>query len=408
MKNIRTAANRNGGSPEQRLTGESAKGVLINRKPLAEVPVSRHPGWPTLRLAAATAFISLLVTGCRRKPTDDAAPVAPQLIQKTDGQSWLVFKPEDYAGLDATLVKDVEMPGVLETTGQVTFDDRLVKSITSRVQGRIEAVNVSLWDTVTAGQPILVLYSPDFMSAQEEYVQAQGSSTIQGSQAYADLAAWMLTSAKRKLEFLGMSESDIVAISSATPAVVMRAPISGTILQNQSMVGQAINPGDMLYQVGTIDKVWITADVYEVDMAQVKVGQELEAVTPAFPNEVFRGVVSRISPSIDPNLHTAQIKCELDNPGLQLKPQMLAKVRIITRPGEALVVPQKALAYDGDGYYAFVEVAPNTVERRKVDISSWNEEDYARIKSGLKPGDKVVAESLVVNSLWHTARGESY
>jgi Cu(I)/Ag(I) efflux system membrane fusion protein len=362
---------------------------------------------PQNRNLIALVFAALIISGCSHKATEDTSQVAPQLVEK-DGHSELVFKPQDYSDFDTKLVQNVEMPGVLETTGQVTFDDRLVKSITSRVQGRIESVNVSLWDTVEAGQPIMVLYSPDFMMAQEEYVQAQSSSTIQGSQAYSDLATWMLTSAKRKLQFLGMSEADIVAISSATPTVVMRAPISGTILQNQSMVGQAINPGDMLYQVGTIDKVWITADVYEVDMAQVKVGEQLEAVTSAFPNEVFRGVVSRISPAIDPNLHTAQIKCEIDNPGLKLKPQMLAKVRIITKPGVALVVPQKALAYDGDGYYAFVEVAPDTLERRKVDISSWNEQDFARIKSGLKSGERVVSESLIVNSLWHTARGESY
>jgi len=408
MRNLRTAANRNGGSPEQRLTGESAKGVLINRKPLAEVPVSRPSGWPTLRLAAATAFLTLLITGCRHKSTDETAPSSPQLIETADGHSSLVFKPEDYAGFDTTLVKEVELPGVLETTGQVTFDDRLVKTITSRVQGRIEEVHVSLWDTVTAGQPILVLYSPDFMTAEEEYLQAKSSSTLQGSQAFADLAGWMLTSAKRKLELLGMSDADIEAITGASPTVVMRAPIGGTILQNQSMVGQAINPGDMLYQVGTLDQVWITADVYEIDMAQVKVGQRLEAVTTAYPDEVFRGEISRISPAIDSNAHTAQIKCELQNPGLKLKPQMLAKVSIITRPGAALVAPQKALAFDGDAYYAFVETAPNTVERRRVEISSWNEENYARIKSGLRPGEKVIAEALKVNALWHGTRGESY
>jgi len=348
-----------------------------------------------------------LMTGCHKKAEDDVQS-SPQLIEKGDGHSLLIFKPEDYADLSAAVVEEVELPGVLETTGQVTFDDRLVKSISSRVQGRIEAVNVSLWDTVTAGQPIMVVFSPDFMSAQEEYAQAQSSSVVHGSQAYADLAAWMLTAAKRKLELLGMSESDIVAISSATPTVVMRAPIGGTILQNQSMVGQAINPGDMLYQVGTLDKVWITADVYEVDLAKVKVGQRLEAVTTTYPDEVFHGEVSRISPSIDPNLHTAQIKCEMDNPGLKLKPQMLAKVSIIVNPGRALVVPQRAVAFDGNAYYAFVETAPNTVERRKVEISSWNEENYARILSGLHPGQRVITESLKVNALYHGVRGESY
>jgi Cu(I)/Ag(I) efflux system membrane fusion protein len=205
-----------------------------------------------------------------------------------------------------------------------------------------------------------------------------------------------------------MQDSDITAISSPTATIWMRAPISGTITQNQTVIGSAVNPGDVLYQVATLDRIWITADIYETDLAGVKVGQPLEAVTTTFPNEVFRGEVSRISPTIDPNAHTAQIKCELQNPGLKLKPQMLARVHIITRPGGALVVPQEALVFDGNAYYAFVETTPNRVERRAVQIRSWNEQGYARIVSGLKAGERAMTQSLKINALWHGARGESY
>jgi Cu(I)/Ag(I) efflux system membrane fusion protein len=310
--------------------------------------------------------------------------------------------------LTPTTVKEIGLPGVLETTGQITYDDRLVKTISSRVQGRVEEVKVSLWDTVAAGQPILELYSPDFMTAEEEYLQATSTSTQQGPQSFADMSNWMREAAKRKLTLLGMQESDIVNISSASTSVWMRAPIAGTVTQNQVSVGQAVNPGDVLYQVATLTRVWITADIYEADLARVKVGQRLEAVTTAYPDEVFQGEISRISPSIDPNAHTAQIKCEVENPGLRLKPQMLARVKIIVNPDYALVVPQQALVFDGDAYYAFVETEPNTVERRAVTLSSWNEQNYARIRSGLKPGSRVITESLKVNALYHGSRGESY
>jgi Cu(I)/Ag(I) efflux system membrane fusion protein len=353
-----------------------------------------------------TAIVAtLIMPGCRHK-SEEAAP-SPQLIEE-NGQSYLMFNPDDMARLTSIVVKEVLLPGVLETTGQVTFDDRLVKTITSRVQGRIEDVRVSLWDTVTAGQPILRLYSPDFMTAEEEYLQAKSTSSIHGPQAFADMSEWMVTAAKRKLELLGMEDSDIVALSSPTTTIWMRAPISGTITQNQAVIGSAVNAGDVLYQVATLDQVWITADIYETDIARIKVGQPLEAVTTAFPNEVFRGEVSRVSPTIDSNAHTAQIKCELPNPGLRLKPQMLARVRIVTRPGAALVVPQEALVFDGNAYYAFVETGPNRVERRAVEIRSWNEQGYARIISGLQAGERVMPQSLKLNALWHGARGESY
>jgi membrane fusion protein (multidrug efflux system) len=119
-------------------------------------------------------------------------------------------------------------------------------------------------------------------------------------------------------------------------------------------------------------------------------------------------MIARVSPNIDPGTHTAQIRCEVKNTDGQLKPQMLAKVTIVTRPGNVLVVPQDALVFDIDNYYAFVEVSPGLFEHRKVAIASWSRAGYARIVSGLKAGDRVVSgETLQVNALWHEAHGES-
>jgi Cu(I)/Ag(I) efflux system membrane fusion protein len=356
----------------------------------------------TLGMAAGLAIIA---AGCRGKPSQQPEAPAPQVVQK-GGQQCLSLQSDDTFKAESALAKEVQLPGVLETTGQVTFDDKKVTTITSRVQGRIENVRVSVWDTVDKGDSILELYSPDFMLAEEEYVQATKSQKLGGG--FEDVADMMFTAAKRKLMLLGMSESDIVAISSPSTNIWMRAPMSGTILQNQAVIGANVNVGDTLYQLGTLDRVWITADIYEVDLARVQVGQELEAVTETFPNEVFKGKISRISPTIDPSKQTAQIKCEVENPGLKLKPQMLARVKIITKPGTALVVPQQALVYDGDAYYAFVETEPRLFQRRAVQIGSWNKEGYTRVLSGLKAGERIMTQSLELNALWHQARGESY
>jgi multidrug efflux pump subunit AcrA (membrane-fusion protein) len=86
---------------------------------------------------------------------------------------------------------------------------------------------------------------------------------------------------------------------------------------------------------------------------------------------------------------------------------MLVRVRVVTTPGTAVVVPQEALVFETDGYYAFVQTGTDSVERRRVTIGSWNEQGYARVISGLKDGDRVVAsESIQVNALWHQAHGE--
>ena len=370
-----------------------------------------------IALAALAAALGAAISagGCRGDSAGSAAPVpeatpAVRLVRQ-QGVELIQFNASDVPGLVIEEVRNVELPGLLETSGQITYDDRSVSTIVSRVQGRIEQTRVSLWDNVHRGEKILALYSPDFMTAEAEYLQAHESSNLlaaPGVGASSDFAGTLLLAAKRKLQFLGMSDADIQAIKAPDPIVWMRAPISGTVVDNKVQRGAAVNPGDVLFSLGTLDNVWITGDIYEDDLARVRVGQHLSAVTTAFPDEVFNGAIARISPNIDPATHTLQIRCEVKNPGGRLKPQMLAKVTIVTRPGQALVIPQDALVFDIDNYYAFVEVSPGTFEHRKVSIASWSRVGYARVASGLKAGDRVVSgETLQVNALWHEAHGES-
>jgi Cu(I)/Ag(I) efflux system membrane fusion protein len=367
-----------------------------------------------LAAVAAGIGIGLLLGGCHSDtPSRAAVPEATPAVHlvRQQGVELIQFNASDVPGLSIVEVQNIELPGVLETSGQITYDDRSTSTIISRVQGRIEQTRVSLWDNVQRGEKIVALYSPDFMTAESEYLQARESSklmTAPGVGGSSDFAGALSQAARRKLQFLGMTDADIQAIKAPDPTVWMRAPISGTVVENKVQRGAAVNPGDVLFSLGTLNVVWITGDIYEDDLARVRVGQELSAVTTAFPDEVFHGVIDRISPNIDPATHTLQIRCEVKNPGARLKPQMLAKVSIVTRPGEALAIPQDALVFDIDNYYAFVEISPGTFEHRKVSISSWSRVGYARIVSGLKPGDRVVSgETLQVNALWHQAHGES-
>lgn len=127
-------------------------------------------------------------------------------------------------------------------------------------------------------------------------------------------------------------------------------------------------------------------------------GQELQAVTTAYPDEVFHGTIARISPAVDPNTHTVQIRCQVNNPGFKLKPQMLALVKIVVLPGKAVVVPLDALVFETDTYFAYVAAGNDRLKRRKVAIASWSQRGFARVVSGLSPGDRVVtAVTMQVN-----------
>ena len=365
---------------------------------------------------SATWLLAIVVAGamigCGGSPgvtaNDEPGVALPRFIHQGPGPELMELAPSDLAGMTLTTIQPVSLPGTLETSGQVTFDDRRVSTIISRVAGRIEEVRVSQWDYVQRGQAIATLYSPDIMTAEAEYLQARDSVSKLASINNGEFSRAMLEAARRKLDLLGIEPAQIAKITVPAPYFVMHAPISGNIVQNQALRGSAVNPGDVLYSLGTLEDVWITADIYEDELARVKEGQQLSAVTTAYPDDVFHGTIARISPGVDPTTHTVQIRCQVQNPGFKLKPQMLARVTIDVRPGQALLVPLDALVFETDKYFAYVDAGNHMLERRVVSIGAWDQEGFARVISGLSAGDRVVTgETLQVNALWHQARGES-
>ncbi|MBV8134469.1 MAG: efflux RND transporter periplasmic adaptor subunit [Deltaproteobacteria bacterium] len=353
-----------------------------------------------------------IASGYYIRPSEKAT-----VVHAADGRQLMMIPHLQSQEGSIGTVREVPLPGVLEATGLVTFDDRLVSTISSRVAGRIEEMRTSQWEMVERGRVVMVLFSPDFMTAEEEYLQATSgrsngrstpAETSYGMPVHGvDISTSLRAAAIRKLELLGFSPADIAAIRVPSTSVAMRAPISGIIVSNNAMRGQQVNPGDQLFSLATLQRVWITADIYQSDMSRVRIGQNLEAVTAPYPGEIFKGTVQRISPALDPNIHTMQLRCQVDNPRSLLRPQMLARVRLITPPGLALVIPQKALVFDNNAYFAFIVAGPDAIERRRVAIGDWKEPGFARVVNGIQPGDRFLTESLKFNSLWHAARSKT-
>jgi len=373
--------------------------------------VRRQHGHTGLTLGAVCVLAALgACSGGAPSDAPSAPPQDAQLLKDASGAEVLEIA-HDVPGLRVVPVRRVALPATLETTGQVALDDRRSATIISRVTGRVEDTFVSQWDDVQRGERIVSLYSPDYMTAAAEYLQALATARVSvapGLSEQSALSEAIVAAARRKLQLLGIEDAEIDRLRTAMPTFVMRAPISGTVVQKEVVKGSQVNPGDVLFSLGVTDAVWITADVYESDLARVHEGQPLEAVALAFPAHVFKGLVDRVSPNLDPTSHTLQVRGQVQNPAGTLRPQMLVRVRITTSPGEALVVPQEAVVFETDGYFAFVEVGPRRFARRPVRLASWNEQGYARVTSGIAEGDRVLTDlSLFVNALWHQARGES-
>jgi Cu(I)/Ag(I) efflux system membrane fusion protein len=379
-------------------------------------------GRPALRAWSGLIAVWLALSvlgGCEGSPqsradTSSAPSETATLVHQADGRELMVLANPRTETASIGTLRQATLPGVLEATGQVTFDDKLVSTIISRLTGRIEEIRSSQWEMVRRGELVMKVFSPDYMSAEAEYLaastdgsQTSGQSTQTaafGIPKFFSVSSSLKEAAVRKLELLGFSPKEIASIRTASPSVWVRAPLSGIIVSKNVVRGQAVNPGDQLLALATLQRVWITADIYQDDLSRVWVGQSLEAVTASYPGEVFKGTVQRISPALDPNIHTLQLRCQVENPQSLLKPQMLARVRLATSPRQALVIPDSALVFDDHAYYAFVVTGADKVERRQVEIADWSEDGYSRVVGGLKPEDKFfTTDTLRFNAMWHAA-----
>jgi Cu(I)/Ag(I) efflux system membrane fusion protein len=359
-------------------------------------------------LLTAGAMMASAGCGTRNSSADEGDAGDARIVHQ--GQTDYLVLGGNIPGLRWAPVRMVEIPGTLEASGLINYDPKRVASIVSRVQGRIEDVRMGLWDSVKKGDPIVQLYSPDYMTAEAEYLQAVATSRDEKSPVAPGLEGMtdaLAVAAKQKLTLLGMSAEDLLTLKAPEPTIWMRAPIGGTVLDDKVVRGSAVNPGDVLFTLGVLDEVWLTADIYEEDAPRLAVGQKLEAKVAAFPGETFKGMISNISPDINPDTHALQVRSKIENPGAKLKPRMLASVTIYTKPGAALGVPQEALTFDTDGYYAFIKSDQGRIARRKVEVASSNDKGFVRVRLGMKAGETIaVSETIQLNALWHRALGE--
>ena len=170
----------------------------------------------------------------------------------------------------------------------------------------------------------------------------------------------MVEAARRKLELLGIEPDQIARIRSAAPVFTMYAPISGNVVQNQALRGSAVNPGDILYSLGTLEDVWITSDIYEDDFARVQVGP---ATGRGYYGLSRRGL-SRHDCPYQPqprSRHTHHAdSLRGEEPRIQTQTTDARQIRIMVRPGQALIVPMDALVFETDSYFAYVDTGHNS------------------------------------------------
>ena len=287
----------------------------------------------------------------------------------------------------------------IRTVGQVTFDETRVKLIAPKIDGWVERLYVDVTgQAVRAGAPLLAIYSPMLVSAQEELLLAK---RLEGDVAGASddaraSASELLSSARRRFGYWDIPAADVARIESTGQVqrtLTLRAPVSGFVIEKNVLEGQKIMAGETLYTIADLGIVWVEGEVFEQDLSSVRLGQRVTAELQALPGQELRGRITYIYPTLNPATRTARVRVELPNPGLRLKPGMYATFRLTgsARPN-AITVPRSAVLATGERSLVFVRRADGMLEPREVVVGIGND-TRVEILRGLAAGETVVASA---------------
>jgi Cu(I)/Ag(I) efflux system membrane fusion protein len=288
-------------------------------------------------------------------------------------------------GVRTEVVTKGPLRQVIRTVGSIDYNETALADVTTKFRGWIENLYVdSTGKQVHKGEPLFDIYSPDLYSAQNEYVLGLNQAGASGLKA----------SARQKLRLFDISEDQIAELEKTRqPQRVLRvdAPIDGIVVEKMAVKGQMVDAGMKLYRLADLGIVWVQSQIYEQDLALLKLGQEAEVSLSYLPDRKFRGRVTYIYPTVDEKTRTARVRMEFHNPGFFLKPGMFATVELQAElEPEALLVPDTAVLRSGDKNTVFVAQENGKFDPRTVTIGARGENDTYQVLSGLNEGERVV------------------
>jgi cobalt-zinc-cadmium efflux system membrane fusion protein len=370
------------------------------------------------RIGFLLIFISSLATlgGCSRVHGDDAAEAPPpaHVIPGADASLLSVDHPEQYP-----LVAAIERTATPElvVTGTVTPDVSRNVPVVSLASGRVMAIHTRLGDTVQKGQLLMTIRSDDVSGGYSNYKMAVADETLarnqydrakdlydHGAIALNDLQVAQDTEDKAKVavdtaaEHLRLLGNDPNKMNSMVDIV---ATASGVVTDQQVTAGSLVQAYNTPYPftISDLSATWIVCDVYENDLPNVRLGDPAEIRLNAFPDRVFKGKVSNIGAILDPNIRTAKVRIEVQNPGI-MRLGMFVRATFRGQTSEMhTIVPASAILHMHDR--DFVYVGEPDKKFRRVEVVSGDlladNLNQQEIKSGLRPGQQVVTNALVLD-----------
>ncbi len=366
------------------------------------------------RIAAPFLLFALSLTGCKQEKASESAEAPPAVQVEEVGGSNIVHVD---GASRFSLVQASTQPvrSKLQVTGSVNPDVSREIPVLSLANGRVVALHVGLGDYVSKGQLVMEVQSPDVSTAFNAYLKAVNNEHLatitldrdnllynkgaipksqqEAAQNGEDDAKADLTAAEQQLKILGVDKNH------PGENVRIYAPASGVIIaQNVTAAGAA----GITYAgaagsltIADLSHVWVICDVYENDLANVRVGQHADITLNAFPGKTFSGTISDIGAQLDPSLRTAKVRIQVENPQHLLRIGMFATAILEGSHAEQrTVAPATAVLQLHDRSYVFEPAGNGTYKRVLVKTGATLPNNLLEATAGVQPGDQVVSNAL--------------
>jgi cobalt-zinc-cadmium efflux system membrane fusion protein len=340
----------------------------------------------TVRRAAAglalfAALAGLAACGERAPKTQGSANAAKGSSAEAATDPMLVKVPAEMAQrFSVAPLQNHDLARAQEVSGRIEANEKRLTRIGAGVTGRVTELLADVGDRVTRGQPMALVSSPELTQAQLAYLRAYstrelaeraedraqqllkadviGTAELQRRQSELAIASAELKAAADQLQIMGIPAEAVGRLrqqGSLHPHATVASPISGTVIERKVSQGQVAQTGDPLFTVADLSRVWVIGGLPEQVARAVQVGQSVEVEVPALGQQLLRGRIVFVGDTVNPDTRTVSIRTEVENNNRQLKPQMLATMRIVAASERLLAVPQSAVVRDQDRDYLFVE-----------------------------------------------------
>jgi len=338
-------------------------------------------------------------TGSQAGTPESSAPQSTSSSSSVPGYVAVTISPERLQTMGMTLAgaSRVDLEQSFRTFGKIAYDETKVHHVHTRFEGYIEHLFVNYTGQyVKEGQPLFSVYSPELYATQNEYLlalRAREQSMQSGSKTGIPGSTIDLVGAAReRLSLWGIGDAELNELErtrQVSRELVIPSPASGFVTGKVAVHGLKVTPADNLYDIVDLSTVWALADIYEVNLAFVHVGQPASMTLDYKQGRTWRGRVAFMDPTVDPTTRTVKARLEFANPDGDLKPEMYVHIVIGGTRATGVAIPDSAVIATGERYIVFVAKGDGVFEPREVVLGARVRNMY-EIKKGIEEGEKVV------------------